>query len=275
MRKLFGKALRIGLSHNGVTLLQMSGMLRPRIEILADQPCPPTTPSSLDLSIARLADILAEHKCTGLPATVILTDELVRLFMVTPPQNASRLADCMTAAEMRFRTLYGEASSDWQIESDWQPHRPFLACALPKSLIAALRGMASQHRLTLVEIIPQFIAAWNGWHAALDGSSWFGVAHENTLTIGAIQQKTLHAVRSTSAPAESWSDQEWLSSYIEREALRLNLPMPREIRLCGKQFERWPAKTAGTLLFSRLDAGLNDTGNMSAGLSLAHSGLRR
>lgn len=265
----FGTALRIGLSRTGIALLRTSGWMRTRVDLLSDIALPEGEFVSPDRLAAGLSGLIAESKCSNLPATVILADELVRLFMVTPPRNATCLQDCRTAAEMRFRSLYGESAADWQLQADWDVGQPFLACALPNPLLDVLRQVANAHRLTLVEIVPQFIGAWNGWHKSLSGASWFGVAHENLLTLGVISERRLSAIRSTSVPADGWQDQHWLPEHLGREALRLNLTVPQQLQVCGQVPGQWTSQAIGSVTCVRLDGA-----SASVRTTLAHSGVR-
>ena len=66
-------------------------------------------------------------------------DAATRYFMVTPPHNATRIADCASAAGQRFQEIYGEAPQAWEITADWDARLPFLACAAPRALLDALR----------------------------------------------------------------------------------------------------------------------------------------
>lgn len=248
------KHLRIGVSRTGIALLQTSGWMRSRATLLAECGMTAEQAASADWLAARLSGMIAEAKCVSQTVTVIVADDLVRMFMVNPPQNATRLQDCRAAAEMRFHTLYGDAVGGWQLEADWDAKRPFLACAIPCMLPAALRAAASERRLALVEIAPRFIAAWNRWHASLRPDKWFGAVHDGMLTLGVMDGRHLCAVRSTPIPAGSWDNGAWLPEHLAREALRLNLAAPKGMQLCGDIPGQWATQAFGTVTCERLDA---------------------
>jgi hypothetical protein len=154
---------------------------------------------------------------------------------------------------MRFRSLYGDSTADWQLQADWNATQSFLACAMPHSLLSVLQRTANAHRLTLVEIMPRFIAHWNRWRKNLNGAAWFGVAYENQLTLGATDSGRLSAVRSTLFPADGWQDQHRLAEYLNREALRLNLAPPLQLQVCGQIPGQWTNLEVGSMTCIRLD----------------------
>jgi hypothetical protein len=277
MRNGLGKALRIGLSRSGITLLQTSGWPRSRTDLLCDLALTREETSSPEGLANRLSSLLMENKSSRLPVTVILADEMVRLFMVTPPKNAMHRLDCQAAAEMRFGALYGESIASWQLESDLNVFEPFLTCAIPKLLIGAIQHVAIEHHMTLVEIVPQFIAAWNGWLTELNGGTWFGVAHERIFTIGAIEQQRLCMVRTLSVPSHISDVIQWLPECLAREALRFSFPPPSHIKLYGYLDEPQTTTTARSLNCLRLDAALYESGRIapSPGVALARTGLRK
>ena len=274
MSKRFGGVLRVGLSKSGVTLLQTSGWLRLQRQVLAECALSKEESSSPELIAAKLRSLLDAAYGARLPVRVVLSDDWVRRWMVTPPQNATRLADCMSAAAARFQALFGEAPSDWQLTADWDTRRPFLACAMPLWLLAVLRQVAREYRLVLLEVAPQFVVAWNRWRAQLTEVAWFGVIHGKVLTLAAPSQRGLGAVHGVTLPDEVLHDQSRLPQIVAREALRLNLAMPSEIRLCGQIPAHWVMQEIDSLAFARLDQPwLYDALPLSAGMSLAVTGL--
>lgn len=273
MRNGLKQSLRIGLASDGIALLRTGGWLRTRSDLLADANLQPEESALPELLTARLNQILADTHCSHLPTTIVLAHELVRLFIVIPPHNTSCLQDCHAAAEMRFQALYGEPAAAWQLEAAWDAKLPFVVCAVPRALLAALQQVAATHRLTLIEVVPQFIAAWNRWRSALKSDAWFGLAHANRLILGAIENKRLCATWSVAIPAQGQDSKHWLAEHVTREALRLNLPMPNRVQLCGASSEPWALQSAGSLVYERLDAGRSTTPS-SANVVLAKTGLR-
>jgi len=186
---------------------------------------------------------------------VTLSDDLARLFMVTPPQNSARLHDIKAAAAMRFQTLYGDLGvdpqHDWCVEADWQASRPFLACAVPRRLIEALCRAAREHGVQVQAIEPNFVAAWNAARGRIVKGAWFGAVHEDQLTLGAIGPSAAHlgAVRSLAIPAGGQEPQ-WIEAQVARTALQLDVPVPQQLCISGNRHQLWVDRrknsTAGT-----------------------------
>jgi hypothetical protein len=276
MSNLANSAVRIGLSRTGVALMQTSGWMRIHCRLVAEAAWAEDELASERLA-ARLEGLFAEHRCTGLPASVILADEWVRLFIVTPPQNATRLLDCRAAAAMRFQALYGESAAAWQLEADWHARLPFLACAVPQALLTALRAATGQHRMTVTQIVPQFIAAWNRWRHALEPGAWFGLVQSDTLTLGAIAQQRLRAIRVARIPDSPARPTQWLFEHVGREALRLSVPVPDRLQLCGRLERHWAGTTIGSLTCEHLesDQPASNVVPLSACAMLAYTGVRQ
>ena len=237
MRRRFGQALRLGVTHDSIALVKTSRW-GAHASLLADHAGAPDR--------AALASLFGEH--AGWPLTIVLADELVRLWQVTPPQESSRLADLEAAAALRFQHLYGEPAANWRLSAGWNPDRPFFAAALPRALLGALEQGAAA--MPLVEIVPQFIAVFNRWSAAIKPGAWFGVVHDQVLTIGACEGGTIAAVRAAALP--DGADAVWRDGHVAREALRLNLPAPSRLQLWGSVPAEWLG--SGAIACSRLGA---------------------
>ena len=228
-------SLRLGLSSSSVTVVHTSGWMRPHMTIFADEPMDASSPFEM---LASLDRALTVSDCRRLPISVVLADQWARLFMVTPPTNATRLGDCKAVAARRFQLLYGDDAAQWLIDGDWSAEKPFLACAIPRSLHAVLQKICNKHRLTLVRIAPQFIFGWNKWRRPLEGA-WFGTLHGNAMTLGAISRGRLVAIRRLILTTAQRKDPYPVVAQIKREALRLALPQPTAIQVCGALPQEW------------------------------------
>jgi hypothetical protein len=279
MRNRFGKALRIGLSKTGVTVVRTSGLLQTRSEILAELVIADKDDNTSAAVVTRLGALLGDMDCARMPADIVLSDTWVRSWMVAPPQNAASLADCRAAANARFQVLFGESMADWELQADWDARRPFLACAVPRKLLAALLQAASDNRLVLRTVAPQFVVAWNRWRASLQEGNWFGVLGREMLTCAVLGRHGPVTLREVALPDEAARDQRLFPEILAREALRLNVPMPTEIRLCGQVPADWVMPKIGNLGFVRLDMdrhmsfSASAESPMSSGLSLALTGM--
>lgn len=276
MLERVGASLRIGLSRSGVALLHARGVRR-RTETVTECALGDELGTAIERAAFALRRALTDANIVGVKTSVTLADDWVRLFIVAPPQNTTRRADCNAAAAMRFQALYGESPADWQIDAEWDARQPFLACAMPRSLLTMLQQLAVEYRLPLIAIAPHFVAAWNRWHAKLKASAWFGVAHEHGLTLGVTHSQRLVAVRAAAVPDCGWQDKEWLSEHVRREALRLDVPMPTQLQLCGALPGQWATQTIGALQCLRVDATQSPVtvAPASAALQLVRAGAMR
>ena len=228
MRRLPGQALRLGVSADRIALAQ-TRRWGTQASVLAEQ----------DVVDGRIAEamrtLLADY--AGWPLTIVLADELLRLWPVTPPQDAARLADLEAAAALRFQTLYGESAAVWIVRAAWDAGKPFLAAAMPRSLNSAIEQGASG--LALVEVVPQFVAVYNRHHRALKADAWFAVLEENVLHVAVFAGQQVLAVRAAGVPPAA--DAAWLRQHVQREALRLNTSVPDKLQLWGALPAAWSA----------------------------------
>jgi hypothetical protein len=267
MRRGWGKALRIGLAPGGMALVQTSRWRPGRIEVLAEHRFEAARDEDLT---SELGQLFREAPPAGWLVTVVLSDELVRLWQVTPPPAASRPADLKAAAALRYQALFGESAAGWTICASWDARHPFLAAATPQVLLDSLIQGAREHRFHLVGIVPQFVAALNQWRKQRRPGFWFGQVQAGVLTVAAFEGARIAAVRS--APVPPGADREWLDSVVAREALRVGLARPERLQVCGPAPADW-ASHAGRLKLgcSLLDA---DERGLSALARLAATGSR-
>lgn len=262
MRRRFGQALRIGVSGAGIALVKTSRWGFDRAAVVAEH-------TFADGAVApQVADglraLLAGGNWSRWPASVVVADDLARMWQVTPPPGAARMADLEAAAALRFQQLYGEPASGWQVAGSWDPSRAFTAAALPRSLHDALTGAAAEHRLALVEVVPQFIAGWNRWCHLIAPDAWYGLVHDGVLTFGIPGHAGLGAVRAAQVPAGA--DARWLEAHASREALRLGVAAPARLQLSGQVPEAW--LSSDLMVLGETPAG------WTAGAALAATGSR-
>jgi hypothetical protein len=244
MRRRFGQSLRLGVAADGLALLRVSGWPRAGAEVLAVQPVEAGAPDALANGLRAL---LQEADIRGWPLSVVLADDLVRLWQVPPPQGASRMTDLRAAAALRYQALFGAAPTDWRISADWDAARPFLAAAAPEALLRLLETLARAGRFHLVEVAPHFVAALNGWRRERRRGAWFGLVHGGVLSLAAYESDALAAVRTAVIPPGA--DRDWLEAHVAREALRVGIQRPERLQLCGAAPASW-ASSAGRLKFA-------------------------
>jgi hypothetical protein len=231
MRKGFGQALRVGVADGTLALAVTSPLGDARL--VGETAFDLAEPGALALALQQL--LAADH--ARWPMSFVVADELVRLWSVTPPQGAARMADLQAAAALRFQGLYGEVPAAWAISADWDAVHPFMAAALPIPLVGALTQAAGVKRMAVTGIEPHFVVAWNAWRSSLHAQGWFALVHGGVLTLGVPRGQRLAAVRVAAVPAGATL--EWLEQHIAREALLLDLPSPPALALCGAVPETW------------------------------------
>jgi hypothetical protein len=266
MRRRFGQGLRLGVAANAVALVKTTRWGGPAT-LVGEQAY--AGPGGLSDALAALLGA----GYAGWPLTIVLADELVRMWQVTPFAQSTRLADLEAAAALRFQRLYGEPAANWIVRAGWDAGQPFLAAAMPRALFGALEQGAAVHQIKLVEIVPQFVALLNLCRRALRPGAWFGTLHDNVLTVGAIDPGdggALVAVRPQALPG--LADAGWLAEHLAREALRLNLAAPDRLKLWGEVPPAWLGAgpiTSTTALGSAGAAGWTPTAVLAASGSAA------
>ncbi len=197
---------------------------------------------------ALLAAALDEVDGRGLPVHATLGDDLVRYFIVTPPSNSARVQDLRAAASVRFQSLYGDTVSNWHLHADWQAVEPFLACAVPRRVMAALEQAVDARRGCLVSVTPNFVGAWNRSRQYLGANAWLATLDERALTLGlvaATPKPRLASVRTLLLP-EPIPPLDWLREQIARMALLDDVSPPSVLYVQGTPVQDWISAAAAT-----------------------------
>jgi hypothetical protein len=236
--------MRIGVAPDGVALVRTSFWPHEPDLFLGEVRTLDAGPGALGAAVASLA---AEHDLAGWPVSIVLSDELVRLWQVAPPPGSTRMADLEGAAALRFANLFGAAPSGWKVVADWDAAAPFLAAALPQPLLRALEEAAAAGHFYPVEVVPQFVAALNQHRRERRPGAWFGLVHGGVLSVAAYDGALLSGVRTTVIP--DGADREWLEGHVAREALRVGLSRPERLQISGPAPTGW-ASSAGRLKFA-------------------------
>ncbi|MFC4933159.1 hypothetical protein [Massilia sp. GCM10023247] len=268
MRRWPGQVLRLGVGHDSLALVQASRLKR-RSRVLAETRIGDAAEPA---ELARgLRALLSSVDVAGWPVVAVLADELARMWQVAPPPGAAHPSDLEAAAAMRYTALFGAPPAGWKVAADWQVTRPFLAAALPNALLEVLEGCAREAGCHLVEIVPQFVAAMNGWRKLHRPGAWFGLMHGQVLTLAAYDGPLLAALRSAVVP--TGADRDWLESHVAREALRVGVGRPERVQLCGTAPRAWNSHE-GRLKFActLLEEEREEEAGRSAAVRLACTG---
>lgn len=237
MRRSFGAALRLGLAPDAIALVESRGWGRAH-KLLAELAL--DAGSALPLALANGIGTLFEGiDRARWPLSVVLADELCRLWQVSPPPQCARLGDLEAAAALRFQQLYAEPAAGWQVAAGWQLQHPFMAAAVPRPLLAAVQQAAALQSMPLVAVTPYYLALFNRHHRAIGRADWLGAVHDGVLTLGVCGEAGLQAVRPVAIAAVH--DSGWLEETMVREALRMNVPVAGRLLLCGDAVPAWRA----------------------------------
>lgn len=231
-------SLDIALSTRGIVLVLREGWLSPSAKLVGRVDW-----SESGCAVAELPHALDELLTTcgmrGVAVRIALGGTLVHSWRAEPPKNATRAQDCEAVAAMQFATLLDESLDDWCIQSAPHASRAFLACAVRRSLVDGLLGVLQKHHLKLVSMQPEFVALWNHWHEHVPKGAWFSICNDGLFTLGVVEDGHLASLRSLPLTAEP--DAAWLALTVDREASRLNLPVPSIVGVCGKVPSAWIA----------------------------------
>jgi hypothetical protein len=245
MRRTIGQSLRIDVSPHAVSVQRVGGWRLPgraaAPQTLATQQITPSGEHPFDAIANALRALLGELDVAGWLVGFVLADELTRMWRVTPPAGAARMADLEAAAGLRFQSLYGEPPSAWEVSADWDVAQPFFAAAVPRALLALLGAVAQDGKLSVVAIEPRFVNAWNRSRRGLKQGAWFGHVHDSLLTLAAAEAdgKGLRAIRPL--PIPHGADHYWLTQTLQREALLLDMDAPQLLQVNGNVPAAWTA----------------------------------
>ncbi|MES2324826.1 MAG: hypothetical protein V4633_21415, partial [Pseudomonadota bacterium] len=263
MLELINTSLRLAVTPQGLTLARTRRWGGEGFTVLAEQALSPGELLAPERLLTTLHSMAQGQVRAGLALHVVLADELTRMWQITPPQGAARLADLEAACALRFYTLYGEPLTGWRMAADWNADAPFFAAALPAPMFGALEQFAATEKLRLVSAAPQFVHAWNRWSKHLDAGAWFAVVQGERVSFGVNDARRLQAVRSLALPAGA--DLAWLEQQCAREALRLNVEAPSRIQVCGQAPQAWLDNASAALRCERLDQARRGLAPLSSG----------
>lgn len=162
---------------------------------------------------------------------VVVADAWCRFWLTAPDSSAHDLPDLRAAATARAQALYELNSADWVIEADWRFDRPFLCCALPQDLLAALRRLAEAGQVHLRRVQPQAVHALqqaDGNAPDPEAPLWLCSVSPRTVLSLVFRQGLLQHVRhSWLGPAD---DDDTLARLLREQAAQLGLPEPMHVR---------------------------------------------
>jgi hypothetical protein len=172
---------------------------------------------------------------------------------VLPPAHSAGAQDLDAAVAMRLRAVTeGATDQDWAMASDPRIAAPFLASALRRGVLNMLGDLCTQHRLRLVSVEPVFAAVWNHVCGALAPGQWLAICQGAVLTLCIAPATHLQALRRLDFTAAQAQDAGWLAAAVRHESLRLGLPVPAVLAVCGEPPPAWTEADGRRLLALRL-----------------------
>lgn len=134
---------------------------------------------------------------------VLLSDRFVRYQHLPWRAGISGRRERQAYAGHRFREVYGELAVHWQIAlSDNAPGTASMACAMDRELLAALKGLGKQVRISSVQ--PMFVAAYNRARRQCKGGLfWFAHVEPGRVCMALLKAGESAGVRNE-ASSESW-----------------------------------------------------------------------
>jgi hypothetical protein len=122
--------ISVGISPGSVVVSATQGVWRRKSQIVAGRTVAPDKLGVFQHLCDMLSSMVTEHGLQGSTASIVMSDALVRQWLVDPPSNVGSLDDLRAAAASRFQSLFGESPVQWDIRADLQSGRPFVAAAL-------------------------------------------------------------------------------------------------------------------------------------------------
>jgi hypothetical protein len=189
--------------------------------------------------VDQVRRVLEKAGVSELPVRVVLADVLTRFWTVDPPLNARQLHDCEAATLMRFTKVFGDNPSQWQICADYDAAQPFLACAIKLEFLELLSQKLHERKLKLLSMEPECVALWNHWRKSLASNAWLGICGPQWLTLGIVVAGRMQSTRRLATGSNDPLDAAWLVAAVQREAARMNVPVPAALGICGKVPTTW------------------------------------
>ena len=232
MLKLKPKRIRVGISPGSVVVTATEGFWRKSNQIVAGRGVPLDRLGIFQHLCDMLSTMVHEHGLQGSTASLVISDALVRQWLVDPPLNPSNLDDLRAAAASRFQLLFGESPANWEIRGDWQSQRPFVAAALPNAYVLALNTTLNACRLQADSICPQTVVSLNRWGSRLLAGSWLVLYQDGRATIVVIDGAAeLAGLRQVQCGPHEIASEPNFTQFLRLQAMLMGVPLPPIIQI--------------------------------------------
>ena len=230
MPSFLGQGFALSLGPHGAELALRGGLWRPRFQLLESVVW--EAQASDAQRGAALDALLLRHAVAGSTLHVLVADVWTPTASVQPPANGATLEDLQAAVALRLRAVT-DGTTGWEAASEPRVSGRFVASALRSGLLDVLRKQCQRHGLHLVSVQPVFAAVWNHWHSALANGQWLGICSAGVLTLCVAPKLHMEQLRRLDFAAQDAENPRWPVDAAQRESLRLGLPVPATLALCG------------------------------------------
>ncbi|MFZ6640824.1 hypothetical protein ACO0LL_13845 [Undibacterium sp. TC4M20W] len=237
MLKFFCSSLLVDINTSHFYISRQTAKLRRTTALEATAPVPFDIEQDINHFCANWKSVFASYPDRKLLLELIVDDVLVKYFVLAPPTQARSLKDLHAAAQMRLETLFGVPGDDWLISADWQGNQASLVCAVPKVLLEKIGVASKQSGQKILSLQPRFVWLWNQCKQRLAADGWFASVDEQAMTLAACQDGSLHMVTSILLPKDS--DNTWLHTQLQRQAMLHHLTPPAQLLLAGRIPAAW------------------------------------
>jgi hypothetical protein len=180
---LWRDEIGIYLAPHKLALTRMGRGLRPRLVAEARWTNGFVGDTHWNAPLAALDGFLSLPAWKDAAVRIVVADNWARYAMVGYSDALHGEAERLAHARHVLTGIYGEVVSQWTIQlSDSPPGISRVACGLPGALVEELELLLRRHKLPLVSLRPQLVAAYDHWRDRLpDGGAWFVSLEQGTL----------------------------------------------------------------------------------------------
>ncbi|MEO8306493.1 MAG: hypothetical protein ABI616_00450 [Pseudomonadota bacterium] len=183
MSPLWRDEIGIYIAPHKLALTRMGRGLRPKLVCEAGWTNDFHGDVHWNAALAALDRFLSLPEWKNAVVRVVLADNWVRYAVVNYSDSLTSEAERLAQARHVLTAIFGEVVSQWTIRlSDNAPGSNQVACGLPSALIEELGLVLARHKLPVLSMCPQLVAAYNHWRDRLpDGGAWFVSLEQGTL----------------------------------------------------------------------------------------------
>ncbi|WP_175884279.1 hypothetical protein [Burkholderia sp. BCC0044] len=200
-----------------------------------------------------VASCFADEQKTKFAVDIVVSDAYTRFWIVVPPKNVSTRRDLRLCMLLRFEELFGDSPDNWSLQADWHATRPFIASAIPLSLVNAIRTGMSSRCLSVERCVPHFVAEWNKYYRSFhQGETWFAVLSDSTFTAALIQNRQIGFIRKVQHQIGEETSLNTVVSTLRCLALHHHGSSPQTVILSGDVPEAWHGTDIAGFHFKRV-----------------------